>query len=94
MTNEDEKLGRLGGEIITSAAAVTGANFYLIYVTDDSVFTVCKEKDFETDVAADVMAEQNLTGITVKAGTILAPRKKMFSDITMTSGQCYAYKGS
>lgn len=94
MTNDDEQLGRLGGQIITSAAPITDANLYLIRVTEDAVFTVCNEKNFENEVSTDAMAEQNLTGITVKAGTDLTPRKKMFSDITITSGQLYAYKGS
>lgn len=94
MTNQDEQLGRQGGQVITSASAVTGANFYLIHVTEDAVFTVCKEKNFETETSTDAMSEQNLTGITVKAGTMLTPRKKMFSDLTMSSGQAYGYKGS
>jgi hypothetical protein len=94
MTNDDQQLGRKGGQIITSAAAITNANFYYIYVAEAAVLTVCKEKDFEHETSTDVMTEQNLTGITIPAGVCLVPRKNMFSDITVTSGKLYGYKGS
>lgn len=93
MTHIDELLGRLGGQMITSAAAVTDANLYLIHVLEAATFTVCNEKDFIIDTATNTLMEQNLAGISVPAGAILKPRKKMFSDITISAGKLYAYKG-
>jgi len=91
MTNENKKLGKLGGKMVTSAMAITGGNFYQLYVDSDAVFTVLKEQE-DKETSTDVISEQNLTGLTVHAGTIITPRKDHFESITISSGQVYAYK--
>lgn len=72
--------------------SITSETIYMIHVLEDSVFTVLKEQNKQSDTPNDVLTETNLTGKTVKAGAILTPYKEWFSDVTITSGSLICYR--
>jgi len=72
--------------------SVTNEDIYMIHVLEDTVFTVLNETNQKGGSETNVLSTVNLSGKTVKAGAILTPYDEMFSDVSVSSGSCIAYK--
>ena len=85
-------VGESGTQFIDSAAGATAGTFYQLYVQEDTVISALSEADYDGTGSASVLADQNLSGKTLKAGVILTPRKDHFDSVTVSSGAVIAYK--
>lgn len=90
----DRIAGNGGTYFLESSTAHTGHTFSQIYVGSDAVFTTLTITDTAGSTYSALSTKavvpqygQNLSGRTVKAGTLLtAPQGSWFSAVTMSSG--------
>ena len=99
MDNLKKLAGGYGSKTLHGTTDYTSEQFIAIVVTADAVFSNLEESMLFDNgspvVDIDVLGatEQNKTGVTIPAGSILYPKREVFSRVKLTSGTCEAYKG-
>lgn len=84
------------GSILMDASAATaiatGLQVGLIDVHDDTIFTTLLGWDVSTATAIDFRVDNNLSGITRKAGLLAPGYGRYFTDISINPGQLSHYR--
>ncbi len=83
--------GEGGSQYYDSTATLT-LDMDQIYVATDAVFTVLTEIDGTTSTDVTGSSEQNVSGNTIPAGSILTPKRDMFATVAVSSGKLIIYR--
>ena len=75
-----------------STAVVTGLQCGLIDIHDDTVFTTLLAADASSGVGIDFRVQNQLSGVTRKAGLLLPGHGRYFTHIAISSGQISYYQ--
>lgn len=76
--------GHRGQKYISST--ITGQKFHTLVVHSDCIFTALSDT-----ASVDLLADYNLTGITVKAGTVITTKGNPIATVTISSGSVFGY---
>jgi hypothetical protein len=66
--------------------AVTGKSFHTLIVHADCVFTVLSDS-----AGVNLLADYALSGVTVKAGTLITTNGNPITNVTVSSGSVFGY---
>ena len=66
--------------------AVTNKSFHTLVVHADCVFTVLSD-----EAGVNLLTDYALTGVTVKAGTIITGKGSAIKNVTVSSGSVFGY---
>lgn len=86
MIDSSKLLGKNGSKHWDSSDGANTDNCYMIIVTSAAEFSALTEKG-----AVNVLSEQNLSGKTVPAQTVITPKRGHFDGFTLTSGKVQIY---
>ncbi len=68
------------------AAAVTNQSFHTLVVHTDCVITVLTDTE-----GVNLLTDYGLSGVTIKAGTVITTKGKPIANVTPSSGSLFGY---